>query len=328
MLTGVALLWALAQAPFAGSKVNRNAVEIRKSLQDAMAQKISAAWLIPRLETGLVLADEHEVQRLSGLATKYGVPISSELWTQIDALTPQTNQNCTSCRGNIHACQTAAHIELCTPSVAASDDVAILKRLADQSEPDQLNAALTIIAASATRSRNRVLKAGADMLRDAYAMGAFSPSFKDTLHAVADFPINWRALKENAPLAQITPTDRLKALAIITEDIGKIRVNTSPGEVLLLFPYIDTATDVARFARLSAVSGLETRAMVSVLGKSETFGAMTRVADKTLIAIALIVAFLGQLGLFFVDSVLNRLRRLIVSDPVARPPRSRHDRRG
>lgn len=329
LLTGAALLWMLSQRPFATPMVTRSTPEIKQALEGAMARGLSPKWLMPRLETALVLDDGHEVQMLAGLATKYGVPLPPEIWDKIDTLQAApspTNQDCSACVHNIHACQTLALIAACSRSVQTNEDLEALRQEAKRAlagdTPDPLNTGLLLLGAGASASTNSganlVLKAGVRTVQTARDMNALLPKFQETLSDAATLPIDWQAILDGAPLAQITDTTKLVILAQIIKDIGTLRAHTSGPEALLLLGYIETPDDAARIARLSTITKGETRAMLGVIGKPQIYDISTRVSDKTLLTIGLIIAFIGQLGLFAVSSLFNRLRRLFHSKPVAR----------
>lgn len=343
LLTGAGALWALAQHPFAQPMVERSMSEARTALERAMVGQITPRWLMPRLETALVIGDRDEIEMLAGLATKYGIALPPEMWAQIDAARvdpgfAERAYDCAVCAVDIHSCETIAQIAACALpfEMTIAGDLNALRRQAQAAlageEIDRLETGLALVGAGATVAvllsggSSLVLKAGATSLRVARNMGALTPGFSRALSEAADLPINWQAILSGAPLSEITDTAKLARLARIAQDFGTIRANTSAAEALLLLRYVDTAEDATKLARLSAVAGRETRGMLNVLGKARAFRALTRVADLTLAAIGLITAFFGQLGVFVLSWLLRRMRRVFVPRPVARRRKAGHDR--
>ena len=335
LLTGGGALWSLSQHPFVEPMVERTTADARQALERAMAREVTLEWITPRLETAIATEDRDEVEMLAGLAVKYGVPLSQEMWAEIDAAREppgiaERAYDCAACAVDIHSCQTIGQIGACALpfEMTVAGDLNALRRQATAAiageEVDKLEAGLALVGVGATLAvvasggSSVVVKAGATILRVARRMGALTPRFARVLAEAADLPIDWRAVLRGAPLSEITDTAKLSRLARIADDFGTIRSNTSTAEVLMLMRYVDSAEDASRIARLSAVAGRETRATLGVLGKARAFRALTRVADMTLAAIGLVTAFVGQLGLFAMSLFTRRLRRLVRKRPVAR----------
>lgn len=333
-LSGVAVLWVFTYHPFAQPRVILKTAEARQALEHAMADKISAEWLLPRLDIALFTHDQDEAERLAGLATKYGVPLSPEIWQQIDlmrnlASEGQRGDACLTCAQDIHACETLAEIDACAipQNTLPAEDLALLRHHANSAMSGapvaKLEVALLLVSTSATNSAptsgssSLVVRAGTLVLRAGDAMGAISPVFEEHLTDSADIPIDWGAILQSGSLTSITDPTALSQIARVAADIGKIRTNTTLADTLLLLRYIDSAEEAAKLAQLSGVTQQETRATIEVLGKTPAFRAMSRISDLALIAIGLLTLFAGLLGLFVISHLKRRIRQLFSRRPVA-----------
>ncbi|MDH3263476.1 MAG: hypothetical protein OEM24_05720 [Paracoccaceae bacterium] len=343
LATGAAAVSTFSQNPFAKPLVERTVGAARLELERAMAREVTPDWLVPRLAAALDAGDRDRVEMLSGLAAKYGVPLSPETWAAVDAaLAPpglaERAYDCALCAADIHACGTLSEIAACALpfELTVAGDVNALRRQAQAAlageAVDRVESGLALVgigatvAVLATGGASYVVKAGATSLRVARRMGAITPAFGRVLADAADLPVDWSAVLRAAPLSEITDTARLARLGRIAEDLGTLRANTSSAEALVLLRHVETAEDVARLARLSAATGPETRATLEVLGKARAFRALTRVSDLALAAIGLLAAFAAGLGHLALSLLPRALRRLLLG-PVARRRKPRHDRR-
>lgn len=342
LATGGGALWTLAQHPFAEPLVERGTSAARVELERAMAREVTPDWLLPRLLSALDAGDRDRVEMLSGLATKYGIPLPPETWAAVDAALKPAGlatraYDCALCAVDIHACASVAEIAACALpfEMTVAGDVNALRRQAETAiagDPvDRLETGLALVgigatvAVLATGGTSYVVKAGATSLRLARRMGALTPAFLHTLSELSDLPVNWSAVLRAAPLSEITDTAKLARLGRIAEDFGTIRANTSTAETLLLMRYVDSGEDASRLARLSSVTGRDTTATLDVLGKARAFRALTRVSDLVLVTVGLLSVFAAGAAQLGLSHFLRRLRRTL-RRPVARRRIPRHDR--
>ncbi len=335
LITGGASVLALAQSPFAQPLVAQSTAQARLALERAMAREVTADWLLPRLEGALATGDVDRIRMLSGLATQYGVPLSPETWAAIDAALVEPGlatqaYDCAACAVNIESCASLSQIATCALpfEMTVAGDANALRRQAQAAmageEVDKIETGLALVGIGATVAvlvtggTSYAVKAGASFLRVARRMKAITPAFGRVLADAADLPVNWEAVIRGAPLREITDLTKLARLARLTEHLGTIRANTSTAEALVLVRYVDTAEDAASLARLSAITGRQTRATMEVLGKARAFRALVRVTDLALATIGLVAAFVAQLGMLALSLVLRLARRIVRPRPVAR----------
>lgn len=339
LATGAASLWTLSQNPFAEPMVERTTAQARLALDRALAREVTADWLVPRLDAALAEDDPDRVAMLSALAMEHGIVLPGETWEAIDdALSPpglgEQAYDCAACAIDIHACRTLAAMASCALpfELTVAGDINALRREAQAGiageDVDEIEVGLALAGVGATAAvlvsggTSYTVKAGATLVRVARRMGALTPRFGRVLAEAADLPVDWAALARGASLPEVTDVAKLGRLTRIAGHLGEIRANTSTAEALVLLRHVETAEDAARMARLSAVAGRETRAVVEVLGPARAFRALTRVSDLALAAIGLAAAFAAQLGSLALLLLLRALGRMLRPAPL-RPTRSR-----
>lgn len=342
-----ATAWVLSQNPFAAAFVMRTDGELRRALERAMAGKVTGEWLLPRLEVALAEGDRDRLEMLAGLAATHGIALSPETLDRIGReLAPPDlvgrAVECAACAWDVRACPSLRFIAACALPVelTPAGDANALRRQAAHwiagEEVDEIETGLALLGLGATASvvvsggSSAVVKAGASVARLARRMGSLSPGLTQLLREAAEVPVRWDRVAPlvsgRVPLDEVVDLSRLARLGDVAGEVGSVAMRTSPAEALVLLRHVDSAEDAARLARLSAVTGPETRATIEVLGKARAFRALVRVSDLALAAIGLVALLVAQVGAALASLLLAALRAALRPRPVARPRKPRHDR--
>jgi hypothetical protein len=342
-----ATAWVLSQNPFASAVVMRTDGELRRALERAMARTVTGEWLLPRLEVALAEGDRDRLEMLAGLAATHGIALPPGILEQIGReLAPpdfaERAAECAACAWDVRTCPSLRFIAACALPVelTPAGDANALRRQAALwiagEEVDGIETGLALVGLGATAAvlvsggSGAVVKAGATVARLARRMGSLSPGLTRLLREAAEVPVRWDRvaplLSGRAALDEVVDLSRLFRLGEVAGEIGSLAMRTSPAEALVLLRHVDSAEDAARLARLSAVTGPETRAAIEVLGKARAFRALVRVSDLALAAIGLVALLAAQIGSALLSLLLAVLRRALAPRPVARPRKPRHDR--
>ena len=330
LATGGASVWALAQDPFAAPLVDRTAEGMRLAVERAMAQEVTPAWLLPRLDDALAQGDRDRVAMLAGLATDYGIPLDPATQARVEGCLAAPGllegaADCAACAIDIRSCESLAAIAACAIpfELTPLGDLNALRRQSTAwvygEEVDGIETGLALAGLAATGAvmvsggGSYVVKGGLSAIRAARRMNALTPGFTRALAEAADLPVNWGAVLRAAPLEEITDTARLSRLTGLARDLATVAERTSPAETLVLLRHVETAEDATRLARTAEALGPRTRVAMEVLGPARVFRSLTRLSDLALLTFGLLAALTAQIGGLCVSLALRRARRALRS---------------
>lgn len=177
-----------------------------------------------------------------------------------------------------------------------------------------LGATLAIVA---TAGGSAAVKGGAALLKLARRTGRLTPGLQALLVRIGRDIVRWNALPRS-PRALIDPAAYRAAVnapvaaagMTLATDLDRIRRAMPTSHALVMLGHIDTAGDAHRVARLSAVAGPRSVAVLHHLGKTRALRLTARYsrAARTLIALGAALAGLAlALGVMLGQSVLARL---------------------
>ncbi|MEL6167343.1 MAG: hypothetical protein AAFR35_01540 [Pseudomonadota bacterium] len=329
---GALAAYGLVTHPFAAPIAQRTTDEVRVALDRAMARRLDAGWLAPRIEAALAAEDRDRLRLYADLGVEYGVALPEDLVHRVEAaLAPPPLAGraaaCGACAWDPVFCVDLAHLAACALPVELTPlgDVNALRRQARNAlagdAVDRVETGLALAGLGATGlvaftgGTSYAVKSGASLVRIARRTGRVTPELGRVLGDAADIPVAWHRVDDfvlgRAGLGAVTDTARLGRLGAVTGDLGRIVRNTSPVDALALLPRIETAEDAARMARVSDAMGPATRPAMEVLGPARAFRALTRVSDWVVGLAGLAAALLTQgLGLA-VASLFRAARRAI-----------------
>ncbi|WP_146180744.1 hypothetical protein [Thalassorhabdomicrobium marinisediminis] len=332
-------LWLLAQAPFAAPLVQRSAAGIEVALSRAMARKVDADWLVPRLQAAVADEDLMRIELLVDLAISYEVAVPPALKVRLqEVVDAQTGffasaLGCGACAVDVTACATLTQISACAIpfELTPAGDVNALRRAALNygagDAVDRLDLGLALVglgatgAVLATGGSSYTVKAGASVLRMARRMGELNAAFAARLAALAGDAVRWDRMGDLARFrigpAEVVDSAKLGKLSAIGSDLGRLAENTSVAQAVTLLRHVDSAEDAARLARVSAAMGPRTGKAFAVLGKARVFRAAVRLTDLALGAVAALAALAAQALVFVANRIgnagLRGLRRALAT---------------
>jgi hypothetical protein len=330
-LVAAATVWALAQNPLVLPFAQRGAAEARAALEAAVAQRVDADWLLPRLERALAAGDADRAETLIGLADRHGVTVPQPLAQDVAALvSPPRGERlaqCGRCAFDPANCRSVRFLASCALPVELTPigDVNALRRQAAArvagEEVDTLETGLALAGLGATAlipvsgGTSSTIKAGTGIARLAYRSGRLTPEFSGALAEAAAAPVAWdRAgdlMTGRAVPGDVVDTARIADLGRLGGDLGRLAGNTTLPDTLALLRHVKGPEDLSRLARLSDIAGESTRPAVEALGPARAFRATTRVSDLVLGAAALIAALAVQLAGLATALALGTVRRAL-----------------
>ena len=300
-LTLVCAVWFMAQSPFTSPLVTRSSAQIEAALTRAMAQQVTLAWLLPRVQDALLLQDLVELEVLLDLANAHGVVLPRPMVEDIATLDAARSgilartTACGACAIDINACETLAQIGVCAIpfELTPAGDVNALRRAGQDylsgEDADRLDLGLATIGLGATGAvlisggTSYTVKAGASVLRVAGRMGSLTPTLTARLRGMVDNVIHWDRIGDLAR-GRIAPSalvngSKLGELRSLAGHLQQVTTHTSLAETIVLLRHVDNAQDAAKLAKVSAALGPRTRGAFAALGKSRVFRATVRVSN-------------------------------------------------
>ena len=318
----------LAANPLAVPFANLGTAEARIALERAVARRVDAEWLLPRLEVAVAREDADRAGILLSLAEDHAVPLPDGLRDRAAALVSPGRLaslgHCGACALNVSVCRSVQQIVACALPLELTPvgDLNALRRQgvnwAQEQDVDRVETGLALVGLGATAGlvftggTSAAIKAGATAARVARATGRITPQLSQVLDDAADIPVAWGRLDDlalgRAGVSEVTDTARLARLGDLGRDAGRVYLNTSATDTLVLLRHVEGPEDLARLARLSDTAGDATRPAVESLGLARAIRATTRLTDLALAALGLLVALAVQL-LGLVASLLLRAAR-------------------
>ncbi|WP_265499459.1 hypothetical protein [Paracoccus beibuensis] len=286
--------WVLSQNPFVNPVIQRSAAKAQMAIEAAMAREVTPEWLVPRLQAALADDDTPRVTLLTDLGRDHDVILPPALQAQVDEARAAHEgwraavSDCGVCIADVTQCPSLALVASCTLpfELSPAGDAAALARqggnLVAGGEVDEIEAALAgiglaaTVATIATAGSSLTLKGSATVLRVARRADALTPGMRRALRGATRSP---------APVA---------ALSAMAGDVRKLANRTSTAEVLPLLRLADGPEDLRALARLSDVTGSDTRRTLEVLGKARSLRLLSRISDLALAAMGLIALVLAQ----------------------------------
>ena len=340
--TWAATLWLMSLNPFAQPVIERSAAELRIALQRAMAVRVTADWLVPRLIGAVVAEKPDDIRLYLDLAAEHAIPLPRDLTERANTVLAAREgalavaADCAVCAYDITECESLALIGACAIPVEMTPvgDLNALRRAgvawASGEDVDGLDAGLALVGLAASGAilvsggTSASAKVGATLLRLARRMGALGPRLAGTLTDAVIALVRWErlpaVLTREVPVEAAVDAARWSRLTAMAENAGTLQRNTSAGEALVLLRGVDSAEDLARLARVAEAAGPETRKVMAVLG-SDAFRLLSRVSRLSVAAIGLVTLAFSQLGALVLSLLGGLLRRLILR------PEKRGDRR-
>lgn len=301
----------LSRAPFTAPLMERSAQEIGRAVDRAMAGTVTPGWLLPRLEAALAGGDADGVADYAALAERHGIPLSPDTMTAIaESRAAQdgmlaTLSDCAACAYDMTRCTRPVLFAACALpfEMTPLGDVNALRRATEAyfggGDVDALDAGLAALglgatgAALITGGATLAVKAGATTLRLARRAGTLTPAFA-------------RTLRDTATLSR---RDRLRDLV---GDLGGLASRAGPGDTVRLLAHVETAQDARRLARLAAVTGPDTRRIVTALGPGRAMRLTLRLTRDAAAALLALYALALQIALWLAGRVSRALLRALI----------------
>jgi hypothetical protein len=319
----------LAQNPLVLPFAERGAAEARAAVEAAMARRVDAAWLLPRLETAIADADVDRTELYLDLADSHGVAVPGPLLSAAMALVAPPVRvrlaQCSACALNPADCHGVTQIMSCALPLELTpigDANALRRQFAEWREGrqvDMLEVNLALLGLSATAlvplsgGSSATVKAGSTVARLAHLSGRLTPRFSRSLREAADVPVAWDRVDDFAlgrvDLDAVVDTARLSRLGDMASDFGTLHRNTSAGDALALLHHVHDPSDLARLARLSDTARESTRPAVETLGLARAVRATTRVSDLVIGVLAALAALAVQVAGLAASLALRRIRQ-------------------
>ncbi|MDB6177880.1 hypothetical protein PAF17_10240 [Paracoccus sp. Z330] len=295
-VTIAALIWTLSRNPFLAPYVAASADQARLQIETAVAGTVTEDWLAPRVETALLNRDLQELTLLRSLAQDHGIALPADLTARADQLQQEhqgvlaTVNDCGRCMIDLNDCPSLQMVAACAVpfEMSPAGDVAALARQAKAkltgAEVDTVEVALASVGLAATggalisAGSTVSVKASATILRSARRARALSPGMQKALQDVA------RGARPTSDLGEILA------------DLGIIARHSSVPEIIPILRLADNPSELRQLARLSEVTGKNTRKSLNVLGKSKSLRLLSRFSDLALTALGLIGLLLGQIA--------------------------------
>jgi hypothetical protein len=329
LLAAILSMVGLAANPLVLPFAERGAAEARVAVERAVARRVDAGWLLPRLEAAVAREDIDRAALLLNLADGHGVTIPADLRGTAEALvSPGWTTDlgrCGACALDVADCRSISQIVACALPIELTPvgDLNALRRQgmnwAGSRDVDRIETGLALVGLGATAlvvftgGTSFAIKAGATVTRVARRAGRITPDFSRVLADAADIPIAWNRVGDlalgRAPLSDVADTARLARLGELGRDAGRVFVGTSATDTLALLRHVDSPDDLARLARLSESAGPATRPAVETLGLARAFRATTRITDLVLAGLALLAALLVQVLGLALSLALRTVRR-------------------
>jgi hypothetical protein len=318
--------WVFAQNPFATVIVERSAVEARQAMEMALARKVDADWLAPRLRTAIEREDVDDIGVLLRLAEQQEIALDPALSSEAARLAAEARgiAACGSCAWDTANCVDLAQLALCNLAIEVTplgDLNAIRRGLGDYlagNPVDRVDLGLGLVGATATGAllasggTSAPVKAGASLLRVARRAGGLSPGLRSAVDDAVTGAVRWEdagrvASGRVAPSAMVD-TLRTGRLSAIARDAARLTWNTTPGDGLALLRLADDPAELAGLARLSDATGGATRPTLRALGKTRALRSLGRVSELAIAAMGLVSLLVAQLGAFAVMLARRGLR--------------------
>lgn len=347
-LTLLCVAWVAVQSPFAAPFVQKSTAQIEASLTRAIARKVDAEWLVPRLQDAVAQEDLTRIELFVDLAIEHGVAVPPELKTAalgvVEAQSGYvaTALSCGACAFDITACQSVAQIGACAVpfELTPAGDVNALRRAGVDyvagDAVDRLDLGLAIVglgatgAVLATGGTSYTLKAASSLLRMARRLGTVTGPFAARLTRLVGDAVHWDRMGDLAAFriapAEMIDAAKLGELTDIAASLQRVAANTSVAEAVTLLRHVDTVEDAARLARVTDAIGPKTRRAFEVLGKTRVLRATVRLSDLAITAAVAIYALAMQILVFCAQQCGNaclRGARRLVKPKLRVPPRGR-----
>lgn len=313
MLTGLTALWFATQSPFLSPTVEKTTEQLRAELTRLMADEVTLAWLLPRVQEALIAEDLVQLELLLGLSNDHGIVLPRDLVEDIAELDAARSgpfaraAACGACAVDIASCETLAQIGSCALpfELTPAGDLNALRRAGadyiDGVGIDRLDVGLALIGLGATGAvlasggSSYGIKAGTSLLRMARKLGTLTPALARRLSVLVGDAVRWDAMGDFARLRvgpqALVDSTKLAELADLGGSLRRVAGNTSVAETVSLMRLVESSEDAARLARISEAMGPRTRGAFEVLGKARVFRAAVRVSDLAIGAAAAIYAF-------------------------------------
>lgn len=324
--TVVASSWTLWQSPFATPYRTKTQAEILVALDHALARDATPALMSARINSALAAQETDEAVAILRLVDARGVDIPDELRAQIAAADAKADgwSACLACAINADKCPDLTRVAACNLPIELTpigDAKAISRALTDYvagREIDKIDLSLGVVGLASTATvlvsggSSVTIKAGASALRVARKTGAISATLMDEITQLAADALRLdRApdvLKGTARPTDLIDQARAAKLTNAAADMGRFTTQMPLGDAFGVLRYANSTGELARLARVSETLGDGTRGTLAVLGKSRVLRLTHRLADLTLLAIALLLALAGQILAVLLWYIRRRLR--------------------
>ena len=201
------------------------------------------------------------------------------------------------------------------------DAKAITRALADHlagREIDKIDLSLGVVGLASTAAvlvsggSSVTVKAGATALRVARKTGAVSVGLMDEIATLATGALRLSRARDVASgaahPATLIDSARATKLTDAATNMGRLTTAMPVGDAFAVLRYADTTGELSALTRVAESLGSETRGTLAVLGKSRVLRLTHRLAELTLLAIALLAALAGQVLALLFWLIRRRLR--------------------
>lgn len=292
--SGAGAFWAMSQNPLALPLAERGLAEARAALHQAMAETVTADWLLPRIDAALAAGDRQRLGLYADLAEDHAIALPDDLRAAMDAaLRPGllgTLSDCGTCMADMVRCPDIRLIAVCTLpfELSPAGDASALGRQGlawwRGDDPDEIEAALAGIGLAATAAA--LFSAGSTL-----GVKGAATSLRVARRAKVLTPGLSRAMLDAARGA-----DGGQALGRMVADVGRIGNATSNAEMLLILRHADNPVELGRIARFTEVAGPRSRHGLEALGKARSLRLLTRISDLALAVLSLMGLMLGMVA--------------------------------
>lgn len=334
--TFVASSWTLWQSPFAAPYRIQTQAELSVALDRALHRDTTPAIFEARIDSALTGGEVDEAAAILRLADARGVPISRVQRTRIETAEAKAQgwSACLACAINTENCPDLTRVAACNLPIELTpigDAKAITRALTDHitgREIDKIDLSLGIVGLASTAAvlvsggSSVTVKAGATALRVARKTGTISLGLMTEITTLATGALRLdRAsdvLSGAARPTALIDSGRATKLTDAAANMGQLTAKMPIGDAFAILRYADTTEELSNLARVSETLGTQTRGTLAVLGKSRVLRLTHRLAELTLLALALLAALIGQVLALLCWYIRRRLR-----DPVFRTNKRR-----
>ena len=324
--TLVASTWTIAQSPFATPYRERTAAELSVALDRALHQSLTPAIVEAKIADALGAGGADEAAAILRLADARGVAVTEDTRRAVQSAEEAASgwSACLACALTAEACPDLTRVAACNLPLELTpvgDVKAIMRALTAYvlgDDIDKIDLSLGVVglgstvAILATGGSSATVKAGATALRLARKTGTISAGLLGELTTLARASLRLdRAgdvLRGAARPADLLDGVAATRLASAASDMGRLTAALPAGDAFALLKHAESTGDLARIARVAETAGTEARGSFAILGATRALRLTHRLAELSLIALALLAAVLGQVLTIVLWLIRARLR--------------------